>query len=80
LVATEEIVQIRGRLDREMRALVADAPLSEDCACETTEYLNHQEFALAWDVLSACLRDSDDSIRARLRAIEELMYPPELGW
>jgi hypothetical protein len=77
---TEDVVQLRGQLEREMRSLIVDARLSEDCACETNEYLGHREFGLAFDTLSACLRDADESIRARLRALEELMYPPEFGW
>lgn len=79
-LATEEMIQLWDHLEQEMRSLIADAPLSEDCACETNEYLNHNEFGLAWDTLSACLRDSDEPIRARLHAIEQLMYPPDLGW
>ena len=79
-LATEEMLQLWGLLDREMRSLIADAPLSEDCACETIEYLDRNEFGLAWDTLSACLRDSDDPIRERLHAIEQLMYPPDLWW
>ena len=79
-MATEEMLLLWGQLDQQMRALIADAPLSEDCACETTEYLNRNEFGLAWDTLSACLRDSDDPILERLRAIELLMYPPDFGW
>ena len=79
-MATEEMLLLWGQLDQQMRALIADAPLSEDCACEATEYLNHQEFGLAWDMLSACLRDSDEQTRARLSAIEQLLYPPDLGW
>ena len=79
-MATEEMIQLWEHLDQEMRSLIADAPLSEDCACETNEYLNHNEFGLAWDTLSACLREADDPILDRLRAIEQLMYPPDLGW
>jgi hypothetical protein len=79
-LATEEMIQLWDHLEEEMRSLIADAPLSEDCACETNEYLTHSEFGLALDMLSACLRDADEPIRARLHAIEQLMYPPDLGW
>jgi len=54
--------------------------MSEDCACETTEYLNHDDYVLAWETLNACLRDADQPIRDRLRAVEELIYPPDLSW
>jgi hypothetical protein len=79
-LATEEMIQLWQLLDQKMRALIADAPLSEDCACETTEYLNSNELGLAFDTLSACLRYADEPIRARLGAIEQLLYPPDLGW
>jgi hypothetical protein len=52
--------------------------LSEDCVCETNEYLDHSEFGLAWATLDACLRDADPEVPARLRALEELIYPVDL--
>ena len=74
----QTVLELWGRLDRDLRSLVADARLSEDCVCETNEYLDHSEFGLAWQTLDACLRDADPEVRARLRALEELIYPVDL--
>jgi hypothetical protein len=63
-----------------MRSIIEDARMSEDCACESTEYLDHDDYVLAWETLNACLRDADQPIRDRLRAVEELIYPPDLSW
>jgi hypothetical protein len=73
-------LELWERLDRDMRALIAGARLSTDCACEAGQYLDHNEFALAWETLDACLRDADPATRERLREIELLLYPPDLGW
>jgi hypothetical protein len=73
-------LELWERLDRDMRALIADTRLSPDCACEAGQYLDHSEFALAWETLDACLRDADPATRARVREIELLLYPPDLGW
>jgi hypothetical protein len=79
-VTTQEQLDLWVQLDEEMRSLIANVRLSEDCVCETNEYLQHNDFALAWETLNACLRDADPPIRDRLRAIELLLYPPDLGW
>jgi hypothetical protein len=79
-VTTQVQIELWVRLDEELRSVLADARLSEDCACETNEYLHHNDYVLAWETLNACLRDADQPIRDRLRAIEALMYPPDLGW
>ena len=76
-MTTQVQIELWVRLDEEMRAVISEARMSEDCACETNEYLHQNDFVLAFETLSACLRDDDEPIRDHLRAIEEMMYPPD---
>jgi hypothetical protein len=80
MIDDTEFVALWQRVDGELRSIIETAPLSPDCACEATEYLDHNEFALAWEMLAACLRDAEPAIRERMRAVELMLYPPDLGW